>query len=140
MNTRHLQHRMYAAKDCKCVRVCHIFDRVWDTVNFQMHLFMTLKLNAGGHNNRNNNSVYGENSESFDKIDISMILLGNSEKIMSQMQSKENQNDASITQKKSSTEESTSQYQIRPSIGKSFPISAIREIINEVLLQVLDGT
>lgn len=33
----------------------------------------------------------------------------------------------------------TSQYQIRPAIGKSFPISSVREIINEVLLQVLDG-
>lgn len=37
-------------------------------------------------------------------------------------------------------EESTNhEYQIRPSIGKSFPITAVREIINEVLLQVLDG-
>lgn len=33
----------------------------------------------------------------------------------------------------------SSQYQIRPSIGKSFPIAGIREIINEVLLQILDG-
>lgn len=36
-------------------------------------------------------------------------------------------------------QDTTSQYQIRPSIGKSFPIAAIREIINEVLLQNLDG-
>lgn len=35
--------------------------------------------------------------------------------------------------------ESTSQYQIRPSVGNSFPIVGIREIINEVLLQILDG-
>lgn len=37
------------------------------------------------------------------------------------------------------SENSTSQYQIRPAIGKSFPISSVREIINEVLLQILDG-
>lgn len=36
-------------------------------------------------------------------------------------------------------DESTNQYQIRPSFGKSFPIVHIREIINEVLLQILDG-
>lgn len=36
-------------------------------------------------------------------------------------------------------DESTNQYQIRPSFGKSFPIVLIREIINEVLLQILDG-
>lgn len=36
-------------------------------------------------------------------------------------------------------EDSTSQYQIRPSVGKSFPVVSIREIINEVLLQLLDG-
>lgn len=35
--------------------------------------------------------------------------------------------------------EEPSQYQMRPSIGKSFPVSNVREIINEVLLQVLDG-
>lgn len=35
--------------------------------------------------------------------------------------------------------ESTSQYQIRPSAGNSFPIVGIREIINEVLLHILDG-
>lgn len=55
---------------------------------------------------------------------------------MSQTQSTVQSNEKSSTQK---NEESTSQYQIRPSIGKSFPIIAIREIINEVLLQVLDG-
>lgn len=32
-----------------------------------------------------------------------------------------------------------SQYQIRPSVGKTFPVTNVREIINEVLLQVLDG-
>lgn len=35
--------------------------------------------------------------------------------------------------------DSTNQYQIRPTDGKSFPIGSIREIINEVLLQTLDG-
>lgn len=58
---------------------------------------------------------------------------------MSQTQSKENPNEKSMIQKNNSNEELTSQYQIRPSIGKSFPISTIREIINEVLLQILDG-
>lgn len=57
---------------------------------------------------------------------------------MSQIQPLDNPNEKSTIQK-SSNEESTSQYQIRPSIGKSFPISGIREIINEVLLQILDG-
>lgn len=28
---------------------------------------------------------------------------------------------------------------MRPSVGKSFPVTNVREIINEVLLQVLDG-
>lgn len=44
-----------------------------------------------------------------------------------------------VKAERSSNEESTSQYQIRPSIGKSFPIADIREIINEILLQILDG-
>lgn len=34
---------------------------------------------------------------------------------------------------------SNNEYQIRPSIGKTFPIAEIRDIINEVLLQILDG-
>lgn len=56
---------------------------------------------------------------------------------MSQIQPKD---DKTTSQKTNSKDDSTShEYQIRPSIGKSFPISAIREIINEVLLQVLDG-
>lgn len=58
---------------------------------------------------------------------------------MSQIQPIDNPNEK-ITTQKTLNEESTSQYQIRPSIGKSFPIVAIREIINEVLLQILDGT
>lgn len=58
---------------------------------------------------------------------------------MSQIQSIDNSNEK-ITTQKPTNDESTSQYQIRPSIGKSFPITAIREIINEVLLQILDGT
>lgn len=35
--------------------------------------------------------------------------------------------------------ESTSQYQIRPNAGASFPVVGIREIINDVLIQILDG-
>lgn len=35
--------------------------------------------------------------------------------------------------------DNTNQYQIRPNIGKSFAVANVREIINEVLLQVLDG-
>lgn len=35
--------------------------------------------------------------------------------------------------------DNTNQYQIRPNIGKSFPVANVREIINEVLLQELDG-
>lgn len=58
---------------------------------------------------------------------------------MSQTQSTDHPNQSTSTQK-NSNEESTSQYQIRPSIGKSFPTHAIRGIINEVLLQILDGT
>lgn len=57
---------------------------------------------------------------------------------MSQTQSTVQSNEKTSSQK-NVNEESTSQYQIRPSIGKSFPIIAIREIINEVLLQILDG-
>lgn len=57
---------------------------------------------------------------------------------MSQTQKNEHQKE-NLPPQKTSNEESTSQYQIRPSIGKSFPIAAIREIINEVLLQILDG-
>lgn len=49
----------------------------------------------------------------------------------------------SLNEKQKATEnqnnETASQYQIRPSIDKSFPIASIREIINEVLLQILDG-
>lgn len=41
--------------------------------------------------------------------------------------------------KENTSNEEPSQYQMRPSIGKSFPVTNIREIINEVLLQVLDG-
>lgn len=40
---------------------------------------------------------------------------------------------------KNQSVDSTSQYQIRPAIGKSFPIASVREIISEVLFQVLDG-
>lgn len=58
--------------------------------------------------------------------------------IMSQKK-EEKSEENKITQENRSGNESTSQYQIRPSIGKSFPISGIREIINEVLLQILDG-
>ena len=53
---------------------------------------------------------------------------------MSQSQQAQN-----LSNNENKTTESTSQYQIRPSAGKSFPIVGIREIINEVLLQVLDG-
>lgn len=60
----------------------------------------------------------------------------NSQQIMSQ-----SQKDEKPVEKQADKEnqESTSQYQIRPSIGKSFPIAGIREIINEVLFQILDG-
>lgn len=47
--------------------------------------------------------------------------------------------DLSQVAAKTPSNESASQYQIRPSIGKSLPIAGIREIINEVLLQILDG-
>lgn len=57
---------------------------------------------------------------------------------MSQVQSCDHTNEKIATQK-IPNEEATSQYQIRPSIGKQFPVVAIREIINEVLLQILDG-
>lgn len=40
---------------------------------------------------------------------------------------------------KAQDSESTSQYKMRPEKGKSFPVAGIREIINEVLLQTLDG-
>lgn len=43
------------------------------------------------------------------------------------------------TDNQNQSQDTTSQYQIRPSVGKSFPIVSIREIINEVLLQILDG-
>lgn len=51
------------------------------------------------------------------------------------------QEDETETETKShnTSENSTSQYQMRPAIGKSFPISSVREIINEVLLLILDG-
>lgn len=55
---------------------------------------------------------------------------------MSKLQEEQKDEKPAIQQIQEST---TSQYQIRPSIGKSFPIAAIREIINEVLLQILDG-
>lgn len=58
---------------------------------------------------------------------------------MSQTQAKDNPNENSKTQENPNGE-APSQYQIRPSIGKSFPITGIREIINEVLLQTLDGS
>lgn len=57
---------------------------------------------------------------------------------MSQPQERE-KSDVNRVAAKNSSDESASQYQIRPSIGKSFPIASIREIINEVLLQILDG-
>lgn len=57
---------------------------------------------------------------------------------MSQSQKTEKSSEKPPTQNNQS-HDSTSQYQIRPSIGKSFPITSIREIINEVLLQILDG-
>lgn len=57
---------------------------------------------------------------------------------MSQVQSSDHTNEKISTQK-IPNEEATSQYQIRPSIGKQFPVVVIREIINEVLLQILDG-
>lgn len=41
--------------------------------------------------------------------------------------------------KENTSNEEQSQYQMRPSIGKSFPVTNVREIINEVLLQILDG-
>lgn len=59
--------------------------------------------------------------------------------IMSQSQKEEKPDENQIPNENRSGNESTSQYQIRPSIGKSFPIAGIREIINEVLLQILDG-
>lgn len=60
------------------------------------------------------------------------------QKNMSQSQKNEKQEEKP-TENDSRNQETTSQYQIRPSIGKSFPIVGIREIINEVLLQILDG-
>lgn len=58
--------------------------------------------------------------------------------VMSQSQKDGKPAEKSAAQNNQS-QDSTSQYQIRPSIGKSFPIAGIREIINEVLLQILDG-
>ncbi|XP_031635733.1 dynein light chain Tctex-type-like [Contarinia nasturtii] len=53
------------------------------------------------------------------------------------------QKDEKSTEKEVASEklnnDSINQYQIRPSIGNSFPIASIREIINEILLQTLDG-
>lgn len=54
---------------------------------------------------------------------------------MSQFKKDANSDENQITNENQSNNE----YQIRPSIGKSFPIAGIREIINEVLLQILDG-
>lgn len=54
---------------------------------------------------------------------------------MSQLKKDTNSDENIITNENRSNNE----YQIRPSIGKSFPIAGIREIINEVLLQILDG-
>lgn len=57
---------------------------------------------------------------------------------MSQLQRDEKPSENQVAIQNQSNE-STNQYQIRPSKGKSFPIAGIREIINEVLLQILDG-
>lgn len=38
------------------------------------------------------------------------------------------------------TAEPTSQYQIRPSLSKSFQMANVKEIIGEVFQQILDGT
>lgn len=71
----------------------------------------------------------------FSFLKILCTLLQN---IMSQPQKDEKANEEP-TDNQIRSQDTTSQYQIRPSVGKSFPIVSIREIINEVLLQILDG-
>lgn len=58
---------------------------------------------------------------------------------MSQTNPDENLNEKIMAARERLREESMGRYQIRPTIGKSFPITTIREIINEILLQILDG-